>query len=390
MFGLASFVAVKALGASDWEVAVLTATFPLGSLFAVFWASVISNRRKPPFILGPQLLTAVVLLTMPWVRTPTMFTAVICITMLAQSPVTSAIIGITRANYPPHRRSSLTAMTRSAGIITTAAFAFLAGKTLDVHPGYFRVLFPVAAFATLAGAAQFGSVRVRGEIRDRERSAANPMTFRAVLNILLRDRAFRRYEYSFFAFGFANIMLLPVFPVFLEEQFDAGYLDASLAIVTIPTILTLMFMPLWGRVLDRRNPLLVRFLVNLAFMAFPVTCYFAEGLNLIYVGRAVQGIFTGGSALVWLLGVNYFAAKTEVPAYMALHQTLTGIRGLVAPFVGIGLMGLVGARLAFLDGAGLMLVGALLMLREVLAERNAKGLRTYSQAELESDRSALS
>ena len=57
------------------------------------------------------------------------------------------------------------------------------------------------------------------------------MTLRQVLGILVRDRSFRRYEYSFFTFGFANIMLLPVFPVFLERSFQASYFDASLALV---------------------------------------------------------------------------------------------------------------------------------------------------------------
>jgi MFS family permease len=390
MLGLASFVAIKALDASDWEVAILSATFPLGNLLAVFWAARISNRSKTPFVLWPQVFTMVILLTMPWVRSAAVFTVVVCLTMLAQSPVVSALTAITRLNYPPHRRSSLVAIARSGSVITASVYAFFAGGILDMNPNYFRVLFPAAALGVLAGAVQFFRVRVSGELRLRERSESSPMTFGGVIGILFRDRSFRRYEYSFFAFGFANIMLLPVFPLFLEQEFDAGYLDAGLALVTIPTLLSLLFLPVWGRILDRRNPLLVRFIVNLAFMVFPLSCYFAQGMGLVYFGKGVQGIFTGGSALVWLLGVNYFAAKTEVPAYMALHQTLTGIRGLIAPFTGIWLMNALGMRPTFLVCAGLMLFGALLMFREVIHEWGANGLRTYTQAELESDRSAVS
>jgi len=388
MLGLASFVGIKALDASYWEIAVLTATFPLGNLLAVFWAARISNRSKTPFILWPQLFTMLVLFTMPWVRSAPVFTLVVCLTMLAQSPVVSAVTGITRLNYPPHRRSSLVAIARSGSILTAAAFAFFAGGILDMDPNWFRVLFPATALGIFAGAAQFSRVRVSGELRLRERSESNPMTLRGVLGILWKDRPFRRYEYSFFAFGFANIVLLTVFPFFLEQEFNAGYLDAGLALVTIPTFLSLLFLPFWGRILDRKNPLLVRFIVNLAFMVFPISCFFAQGMGLVYLGKAVQGVFTGGSSLVWLLGVNYFARKTEVPAYMALHQTLTGIRGLIAPFFGIWLMSAVGMRYSFLVCAGLMLFGALLMLREVIHERGSSGLRTYSQAEHESDRSA--
>jgi MFS family permease len=386
MLALASFVAIKALDASDWEVAILSATFPLGNLLAVFWASRVSNHSKPPFIFWPQLFTLLVLLSMPWVGSAAVFTLVVCLTMLAQSPVVSAVTTITRLNYPPHRRSSLVAIARSGSVVIASMYAFFAGGILDMNPDWFRILYPAAALAVFAGAVQFSRIRVSGERKLRERSEARPMTLRTVIGILFRDRSFRRYEYSFFAFGFANIMLLPVFPLFLEQEFDAGYLDAGLALVTVPTILSLIFLPFWGRVLDRRNPLLVRFIVNLAFMAFPVSCFFARDMGLVYFGKAVQGVFTGASSLVWLLGVNYFAAKTQVPAYMALHQTLTGIRGLIAPFVGIWLMNVLGMRPTFLVCAGLMLVGALLMFREVVHEWGANGLRTYTQAEQESDR----
>ena len=52
-----------------------------------------------------------------------------------------------------------------------------------------------------------------------------------------------------------------------------------------------------------------------------------------------------------LTGV-YFAHKEDVPKYMGLHCTLTGIRGLVAPFVGVALMGAVGVHGVFLAAVG--------------------------------------
>jgi len=389
MYGLTSFVAYKALGASQLEVAVLAAALPMGHLLAVLWAGQVTARRKVEFVFWPQVVAAVVLMTVAWIRSSALFTLVICLTMLVRAPVTSAIIGITRVNYPPQWRSSILAMASGGGTVSAALFAALAGQVLDWSPNSFRMLFPVAAAIGIIGAWQFRKVRVSGEGRADSPARAAAMPFRRVLAILVRDRGFRRYQYSFFIFGFANIMLLPVFPVFLEEEFRAPYLDASLAIVTIPTVLSLVFLPLWGRLLDTRNPLLLRFLANLASIVFPLCCFSARGMGLIFIGRAVQGIVTGGSGLIWLLGVNYFARKTEVPAYMALHQTLTGVRGLLAPFVGTWMMGMWGARVTFLACAGMMLVGSLFMLWEVLREWNANGLRTYSQAELDSDRSAV-
>ena len=46
--------------------------------------------------------------------------------------------------------------------------------------------------------------------------------------------------------------------------------------------------------------------------------------------------FAGG-ALAWNLGHNDFATDENASQYMAVHVTLTGIRGLIAPFVGTSL-----------------------------------------------------
>ena len=42
-----------------------------------------------------------------------------------------------------------------------------------------------------------------------------------------------------------------------------------------------------------------------------------------------------GGSLGWTLGHNDFAPRGEETRYMALHVTLTGVRGLVAPPLGI-------------------------------------------------------
>ena len=44
-----------------------------------------------------------------------------------------------------------------------------------------------------------------------------------------------------------------------------------------------------------------------------------------------------GGRLGWNLGHNDFASDGRSTLYMSIHVTLTGIRGLIAPLVGVGL-----------------------------------------------------
>ena len=61
----------------------------------------------------------------------------------------------------------------------------------------------------------------------------------------------------------------------------------------------------------------------------------------------IQGLAQSGTQLVWALGVLPYARKAEdVPLYMAVHTTLTGVRGVIAPYFGIWLAGQVGLRAA--------------------------------------------
>ena len=52
-------------------------------------------------------------------------------------------------------------------------------------------------------------------------------------------------------------------------------------------------------------------------------------------GRVVFGVARGGGNLAWSLGHNDFAHPERAGLYMGVHATLTGLRGVFAPFVGM-------------------------------------------------------
>jgi hypothetical protein len=58
---------------------------------------------------------------------------------------------------------------------------------------------------------------------------------------------------------------------------------------------------------------------------------------LLWPGALLLGVSLAAGSLGWTLGHNDFAPRGEETRYMALHVTLTGVRGLLVPPFGIGL-----------------------------------------------------
>jgi hypothetical protein len=55
-------------------------------------------------------------------------------------------------------------------------------------------------------------------------------------------------------------------------------------------------------------------------------------LPIIYASRVVFGIAFAGSTLLWAIGSTYFARDThEAAEYQGVHNSLTGLRGLIGP-----------------------------------------------------------
>ena len=390
MVGLASLIAVKSLAAPPWEVAILAASLPFGNLLAIFWSKWIArSSNKIAYAFWPEIASSIVLFLPAFANNSHTFTGGLCVFLLLRAPIVQAHSAILRANYPAKWRSWLLARVLAMSEMLMAGAGLAFGLLLELDPMLFRALFPVAGTCGLVGAFQVGAIRLHGETTANQTNALSPeYSLPRILGVLRHDHRFLRYEIAFFLFGFANIMTLPIIPLFLEHDLGIRYLDAGLILVTLPMVLDILMLPFWGRTLDRQNPLLMRAIFNVIFAFGILTYSVAISLQVFATGRMIVAFVQGGSVLVWVLGVNYFARREEVPVYMGLHQSLTGIRGVIAPFVGITLAALLGGyRPVFFVAFVLMNVGTLVMIGEVRSELRRTGgrLPSYAQAERDID-----
>ena len=110
----------------------------------------------------------------------------------------------------------------------------------------------------------------------------------------------------------------------------------------------------WGDVRLLQGLALVVFLVLLCFAYLAVLGLFlpqarqgAAKLLLAFACYFVVGIplTMAGGKLAWSLGHLHFAKSAESESYMGIHVSLTGLRGLFAPPLGMWLWWLIGWKL---------------------------------------------
>ena len=56
---------------------------------------------------------------------------------------------------------------------------------------------------------------------------------------------------------------------------------------------------------------------------------------VVLIASGMLGLGFSGGMLAWNLGHQYFAPPHRDSQYMSVHVMLTGLRGLIAPFVGV-------------------------------------------------------
>jgi MFS family permease len=242
-------------------------------------------------------------------------------------------------NYPRHLRARVTGRIMVAGSIALAGSGLLLGWLLEHHDPWYRGAILAAAAAGLAGSFAFRNMRVRREqqlLEDelaRVREGAR-FDFAGVRQLLASDASFRRYMLAMSVFGAGHLMLTPLLVVCMDDVLGAS----ELVQVAITAALPIVMMPLaiqpWARLLDRTHVVVYRSVhawVAVTGVILLCSAVLARVPLLLWPGALLMGISLAAGSLGWSLGHNDFAPRGEETRYMALHVTLTGLRGLVAP-----------------------------------------------------------
>jgi len=242
-------------------------------------------------------------------------------------------------NYPRHLRARITGRIMVNGSVALAASGLLLGWLLEHDDPWYRAAILVAAAAGLAGSVAFGRFRVRQEQRllsdemARLREGAR-FDLAGIGHLLARDATFRRYMLAMSVFGAGHLMLTPLLVVCIDDVLHASETVQVAITAAVPILVMPVAIQPWARFLDRHHVIVYRSVH--AWIAVAGAMLLAASVltgwpALLWPGALLMGISLAAGSLGWSLGHNDFAPRGEETRYMALHVTLTGLRGLVAP-----------------------------------------------------------
>ncbi len=247
------------------------------------------------------------------------------------------------ANYPRHVMARMTGQMVMAGSIAMAAVALLAGWVLDARWFAAQWLYLVAGACGLAAAWLYQAVRVRGEhqllaAEAGEGAAGGAFSLRMLREILSADPQFRRYMFWMSLYGSGNLILNGQLVVLFTDRMHLASLTQILLLTVVPLLLMPLFLPAWASLFDRGH--IIEYRARQCWALVGAIALLGSGvlsgaLWPLWVGTVLLGISYAGANLGWNLGHNDFATLGRVQHYMGVHVTLTGVRGLIAPPLGM-------------------------------------------------------
>jgi hypothetical protein len=242
-------------------------------------------------------------------------------------------------NFPRHLRARVTGRILVNGSIAIAGVGLLLGWLLEHDDPWYRGAILAAAACGIAGSVAFQRFKVRQEQRllademARVREGAR-FDLAGVRQLLAGDVRYRRYMVAMSTFGAGNLMLTPLMVVCLDDVLGAPEIVQVAVTAALPIVMMPIFLQPWAAFLDRHHVIVYRSVHAWIAVAGSALLALAVLLHtgwLLWPGALLMGISLAAGSLGWSLGHNDFAPRGEETRYMALHVTLTGLRGLVAP-----------------------------------------------------------
>ncbi|MCA9285100.1 MAG: MFS transporter [Phycisphaerales bacterium] len=363
--------------ALNLAVAVVTAAPAVANITSFVWATFSHGRPKIRFIAWLQIATA--LLVALIAATPhsaaglVMLTTLVVLARVTWTGVITIRTTVWGANYPRADRARIAGKMATVQSAALSIVGVVLGTAMDWNERSFHWLFPLCALVGLLGNAIYRRVRLRGQRRlaraercgrAEDRPTLNPAS---VARVLRNDPLYRRFMLWLFVFGLGNLMLSAPLAIVLNDGFHVTYIQGILITSAIPTALMPFTIPMWSKLLDRCHVVEFRAIHGWSFVAVSLLQFLGAAfgvLSLFFAAAVGMGIAFGGGVLAWNLGHHDFAPPNRDAQYMGVHVTLTGLRGLLAPFLAVGIYDLLDRQIPG-SGGGFWVFGVCLALNLV-------------------------
>ncbi len=364
-------IAITTFAAPGWVKGVIAAAAGVGFLAGPTVTALTRRSGRPVTVVAAAVtLLGAVAFAVAAIGRLGAFVVGSVVAVAAVNAVIPLVTVIYERNFPVSERGRRVGWGMALRVVVSAVAGLAMGAVLRGDPGRWRlvVLAGAVAAATLALAgAQWPSApltRVAG-VRNR------PWPH---LGLLRADRRLALTIVAWMFMGFGNLMLLPLRVEYLAEPrygIGADAARVTLLTVTVPSVVRLACLPVFGRVFDRVSFFAARIGVNVLFSLYVLAFFTGTSAAGLFAGSVLFGVAVAGGDLMWNLWVTKFAPAGRVADYMGIHTFFTGLRAVSAPMVAFLVIERVSLTTVAWSAAGLMAVSSLILLPEARADRAA-------------------
>lgn len=361
----------KALVAGGGSVGLLLSPVAVHVTQRLHWPTTLAAARLLLLGFVACLTAAVSPRDAVWLYAPACVLA-----LTSTSAVIPLLTQVYQDNYPTAQRGRLYSRAFMLRIAAAVGFGFIGGQWLEPgpwvqtqwpkltqgiehFPDRFRILVLVFAFALAVAS---WAVRRIPSLPLHHAAGDHPL---AGLRFIRTDRWFRQALIAWMLMGFANLAMLPMRIEYLgNPRYGLTKTAAEIALLTlvIPNSARLLLSPVWGRLFDRMNFFGLRIVLNLGFALGIATFFTSNSTAGLITAAIIYGVSNAGGDVAWGLWVTKFAPAEHVAEYMAVHTFMTGIRGVLAPFVAFQVVQHFSPQfMGWISGAMILIASAILL-----------------------------
>lgn len=346
-------VVARRMGASDLQMALIVAAPFIGLTFSTYWSHLTENRRSLPFTVWPNALARLSLMSLAAIAAPWPYVLLVIWFSLIGAIPGAPYAALMQKIYPAEARGRLLGAIRLLIGAAQIPAIYLAGRLLDRFGA--SVPYVIGPIMGLLSVAYFA--RIKEPPLPESPAPRRSFSWRDQAMAILSNRPFAMTQLGFLLFGFGNLMMAPLYPIFQVDHL--GLNNSQVAQISMLwSAAWLLGFPIWGKMADRTRPLYVIASGAVLYVMVPLLYYFGRSLPGASLAAVLQGFGDAAIELGWMAYILSMG-RGKAGIYAGLHLSLLGFRGTLAPLAASALIAPLGITPVFLLGSGLIATGVI-------------------------------
>lgn len=333
---IAAIIALQSLQGSSQLIAWIQAGTMSGLLASLFFVRWTNHRKASHAYAVPHIFGWLVAMIATISKDPIWFTSCIFIASVLFAISTPFLGVIYQVIYQRQIRGRMVSFIKQWQMLTLVLVSWLLGWALERDPFSYRIFFIV--IGSLGVFVSWQTLSIQSETNsDGKDPAPRSFSLRQTFAILKTDQNFSRFMTLQFILGISNLAGVAALQVYFNSPKFLGVSPETAALLTgvLPQLFMFLSLRFWGGRFDRMSIVHYRSITSLCmalgFVLYPI----AGSVLFAAIGAIVWGMGRGGGQLAWSIGILAFTNEDKASAYMGVHTFLTGVRGVMAPFIGI-------------------------------------------------------